>query len=156
MLGGDRWATARGGRGRPGQRRRVTAWNAGAPSAAVPHYNPAAWERSEVISAKIWNQDWPHDCIRVRDDSGQVFPRRLSDGQLLGAQFTTVAFPVKAFPNGIPGYQVERGPEPLSAEGTSSSPERSARAVGELDTVTLENEHLRVVLDCQQLHCPSH
>ena len=141
------------GAGDPANAGGVTAWNAGAPS-GQPFliYNPMPWERTEVISAKIWNQDWPHDCIRVRDDSGQVFPAPVvGTGNYWGHNFTSVAFPVKSVPGtGYRVYQVERGPEPLSAEGAFvKSRERVMHSPSaELETVTLENEHLRVVLDC--------
>jgi len=82
-------------------------------------FNPNPWARSEVIEAKIWNRDVPHNQVVVRDDAGNATPGQVvGHGHYWGHRFITVAFPAREVPGlGYRTYTIGQSAEPPQAAG---------------------------------------
>ena len=127
------------GAGDPGIPGGVSAYNVGAVFAEpVLIFNPLGFPRSETVCAKVWNKDFPHDRVSVRDEAGNVTAGQVvGHGNYWGHDFVTVCFPAKDVPGvGYKVYTVDRVAWPVPTEGVSMP----AHGV-------MENELVRVEMD---------
>ncbi|NSW55087.1 MAG: alpha-mannosidase [Armatimonadetes bacterium] len=72
-------------------------------------FNPAPFQRDEMVWVKIWNRPFEGGRISVRDSQGKVLPAQImGSGHYWGHQFVDVAFPAAALPPvGYRSYVVE-------------------------------------------------
>lgn len=98
----------------------VTRWSAGEVSCdPFVVFNPSPWERSEVVTARIWDRPYPNDQIIVKDDQGRAFPAQvIQRGHYWGHSFIEVAFPAHQVSGlGYRNYSIGRSPLPRKAKG---------------------------------------
>ena len=127
------------GAGDPGIPGGVSARNMGAVSAEpVLIFNQLGFPRSEMVTAKVWNKDFPGDRIAVRDEKGKVTAGQVvGTGNYWGHSFTTVDFPAKDVPaTGYKVYTIDRVAEPVPTKGVSMP-----------SPGVMENEFVRVEMD---------
>ena len=127
------------GAGDPGIPGSVSAYNVGAVFAEpVVIFNPLGFPRSEMVYAKVWNKEFPHDKVSVRDEAGNVTRGQVvGQGGYWGHNFITVAFPAKDVPaTGYKVYTVDRVDAPVATEGVSM-----------VSPGVMENELVRVEID---------
>lgn len=81
-------------------------------------YNPAAFERDELVRLKIWDRELPGRVV-VRDSAGNLTAGQIVDkGNYWGHSFVTVAFVARRLPAlGWRAYTVEAGEAPADGEG---------------------------------------
>jgi alpha-mannosidase len=129
-----------GGAGDLGTMGGVSAWGAGS-VAGDPFliYNQMPFARSEMVAARVWNKEIPHDMITVRgSDGSSVAGQVIETGNYwLYHNYITVLFPADNVPGmGYKTYIIERDPTPKKPEGVSfTSPSM------------MENEYLKVEFD---------
>jgi alpha-mannosidase len=101
-------------------------------------FNPSPWERSEVITLRLWDTDLAEDTIAVMDETGVSLPVQvIGSDTYWGHNYLEVAFPARDVPGlGYRSYSVTSDPSPSPTEGCR----RDGEAV-------LENEFLRVEID---------
>jgi len=101
-------------------------------------FNPSPWERSEVITLRLWDTDLPQDAIAVVDETGVSLPAQVLGGDTYwGHNYLEVAFPARDVPGlGYRTYSVTSDPSPSPTGGCR----RDCEGV-------LENEFLRVQID---------
>jgi alpha-mannosidase len=122
-------------------------------------FNPLAYPRSEVITAKVWNRNLPHDRIIVRDDEGNTIPGQVTGaGAYWGHEYKAVTFPVRNIPGmGYRTYSIGAAPEPVMKIPTYADPgptdiaaDSAPPAPGEVKIpapYVMENEFLKVEVD---------
>jgi alpha-mannosidase len=70
-------------------------------------FNPSPWERTEVITTRIWDRPWHGNQIAVIDESGDSLPVQMLNRNdafgYWGHKFIEIAFPVKKIPGA--GYR---------------------------------------------------
>ncbi len=73
-------------------------------------FNPAPFERDEIVRVKVWNRELP-DQVIVRDSDGRTVPGQVTErSRVWGHTYAEVAFPVRALPPvGYRAYVVEAG-----------------------------------------------
>lgn len=147
------------GAGDPGIAGGVSAYAVGAVNAEpVVIFNQLGFPRSDVVYTKVWNKDFPHDRISVRDEKGSVTRGQVvGQGGYWGHNFITVAFPAKDVPaTGYKVYTIDREATPVSAEGVRVIQSAGAGSGGYEGTlqgwdpvaqVRMENEFLSVEID---------
>ena len=112
---------------------------AGRPAVLV--FNPTAGERSEVVTATVW--DAAGDEFRVRTPDGRAVPaQRLGGGDYWGHQYVELAFPASAGGLGYAAYVIEAGPADATG-GRVEVRERTAAGPG----LAMENDLLAVEFD---------
>ncbi|HEX2949051.1 MAG TPA: glycoside hydrolase family 38 C-terminal domain-containing protein [Armatimonadota bacterium] len=101
-------------------------------------FNPNPWERSEVVTVRLWDRTYAENEIMVRDDAGAIFPAQFSTrGTYWGHNFTEVSFPAHHVPGlGYRSYSVMRSVEPGTATGCSG--DKHGRLENEFFTVEIE------------------
>lgn len=141
--------SAGAGAGDPGIPGGVSAYAVGAVSAEpVVIFNQLGFPRSETVYAKVWNKEFPHDRISVRDESGAVTRGQVvGQGGYWGHNFITVAFPAKDVPaTGYKVYTIDREAAPVPAEGVKLT-QRGEQFASGAAPVILENEMISVEID---------
>lgn len=129
-----------------------TNYNVGSPD-AQPFivYNPTNWDASGVVTAKVWNVDWPRGPVAVRyADGSKSVGQVMEHGHYWGHMFTSVAFPVKNVPSvGYTVVSLEKAVEQASVEGVQvhARPQKQFCPSCEGQTIALENEFLKVTFD---------
>jgi len=101
-------------------------------------FNPNPWARTEVIEAKVWNRDLPHNQIVVRDDAGDATPGQVvGHGHYWGHNFITIVFPAREVPGlGYRTYTIGRSAELPQAKGAWA--DREGRLENEFFAVQVE------------------
>lgn len=104
-------------------------------------YNPSAWQRTELVTTRLWDRTYPDKQISVTDDAGNVLPAQVIErGNYWGHNFIGVAFVAKGVPGtGWRTYNVAH--DVTAANGNA---ERACFGDGK---GTLENEFLKVVVE---------
>ena len=140
------------GAGDPAMVSGSTNYNAGSPdSQPFIVYNPTNWDASGVVTAKVWNVDWPRGPVTVKYADGATSVGQVLDhGHYWGHMYTTVAFPVKDVPS--VGYQVvslEKAVDQKTIEGVKvhARPQKQFCPSCEGQTIALENEYIKVTFD---------
>jgi alpha-mannosidase len=79
-------------------------------------FNPAPFERTELVLLKVWNRDL-QEPVCVRDAAGKVMPGQIVErGDYWGHKFVVVAFLAKHLPAmGYRAYVVDSGAAPAPA-----------------------------------------
>jgi len=104
-------------------------------------FNPSPWPRTEVVTVRLWERDWPRDRLVVTDEEENVLPAQVisrPDSHYWAYRYTDVAFPAAEVP-GL-GYRAFTVQEALPPANSGPCTTDSVR--------TLENEFLR--LEIQQ------
>jgi len=83
--------------------------------------NPSPWQRSELVTVRLWDRDYADDVIAVRDETGNTLPAQVTErGGYWGHEFIEVAFPAAEVPGlGYRSYCVARSVSPGHGEGCS-------------------------------------
>jgi alpha-mannosidase len=124
-------------------------------------FNPAAWTRTEVVTATVWDSAAPGAAkvhfstmqFVVRLPDGSVIPAQpLASGSYWGHEYVDLAFPVTVGPLGYATCVVEEGTAPAAPADAPASGVKFAgyrRPEGGWDEATLamENEFLSVAFD---------
>ncbi len=148
-LGSSLGDSAGAGAGDPGIAGGVSAYAVGAVSAEpVVIFNQLGFPRSEVICAKVWNKEFPHDRIAVRDEKGKATAGQVvGKGGYWGHNFITVAFPATEVPaTGYKVYTIDRVATPVATEGVKLTQKGEQFSSGAAP-VTMENEFVSVEID---------
>ncbi len=141
--------SAGAGAGDPGIPGGVSAYAVGATFAEpVVVFNQLAFPRSEMVYAKVWNKEFPHDRIAVHDENGNVTSGQVvGQGGYWGHNFITVAFPAADVPaTGYKVYTIDRVATPVSTEGVKLT-QKGEQFTSGVSPVTMENEFLSVEID---------
>ncbi|HEX2950099.1 MAG TPA: glycoside hydrolase family 38 C-terminal domain-containing protein, partial [Armatimonadota bacterium] len=83
-------------------------------------FNPTPWQRSGVITARLWNRTYPPENLVVRDGNGTSLPVQFIKRDAywwLEHEYTEIAFPVQDLPSlGYATYCVSYEPNKTSTE----------------------------------------
>ncbi|HEY3418505.1 MAG TPA: glycoside hydrolase family 38 C-terminal domain-containing protein [Armatimonadota bacterium] len=110
-------------------------------------FNPSPWARSEVVTMRLWDRDYPTERIVVRDESGAILPAQvLANGNWYwGHKYTDVALPAKESPGlGDRSYSVQRAAAPAAAPAGCNGDGRGT-IENEFFSVTMEQESGAIV-----------
>jgi alpha-mannosidase len=104
-------------------------------------FNPSAWQRTELVTARLWDRIYPDQQISVTDDDGNVYPAQVTErGNYWGHNYIGVAFVAEGVPGtGWRTYNVAHDVAISNAGGPSG-------CFGD-GKGTLENEYLKVVVE---------
>jgi len=112
-------------------------------------FNPAPYERGEVVELVIW--DWEGDLQRlvIRDERGQLVPHQIMDqgwNDYWGHRYLRLLAQVTTPPCGYRTYTLDQTEDTLETKAFPRDPR-----VEVPDDMVLENEHIRAEFD--QLSC---
>ncbi len=116
-------------------------------------FNPAPFERDEIVRVKVWNRELP-DRVIVRDSDGRTVPGQVTErSRVWGHTYARVAFPARALPAvGYRAYTVEASAEVAADSAVFVREEgRSHYRLGygggqPVSPVTIGNECLEVTI----------